>query len=270
MAHAARRAAVGRGKDGKGTLCTRAAQPTHVHMLRCRGECECPDHTRVQPSQGVVASGIVPVPRARLCPHSTENDATANGPGTECPDLKESAGNGCWWRSAEADILCDVCRSVTSTGCLWALHHPNPAPCKKHAMPCTAVQQGAGGGHAHGTRQDSVGRLCLCIRRAVAEPKLHSTAAHGAPQAAGTAGKTRLRAPEPAWSTHISPGLARAGPMHDRRPVEPANHVLHVQCCSARVPGAGQRCHELRSRRGDAGWCAVPLTGSLPERQDQR
>ena len=127
MAHAARRAAVGRGKDGKGTLCTRAAQPTHMHMLRCRGECECPDHTRVQPSQGVEASGIVPVPRARLCPHSTENDATANGPGTECPDLKESAGNGCWWRSAEADILCDVCRSVTSTGCLWALHHQNAA-----------------------------------------------------------------------------------------------------------------------------------------------
>lgn len=270
MAQAGMRAAVGRGKDGKGTLWKRAAQPTHLHMLRCRGGCDCPDHTRVQPRPGVVASGIVPVPRARLCPDSTEIDATANGLGTECPDLQESAASGCWWRSAEADILCGVCKGVTSTGCLCALRHPKPAPWKKHAMPCTGVQQGARGGHAHATSQDSVGKLCLCITRAVAEPKLHSTAAHGAPQVGCTAGKTRLRAPLPAWSTHISPGLARAGPMHDRRPVEPDNHVLHVQCCCARVPGAGRRCHELRSRRGDAGRCAVPLTGSLPERQDQR
>ena len=48
--------------------------------------------------------------------------------------------------------------------------------------------------------------------------------------------------------------------MHDRRQGEPAHHILRVQWCRARNPGAGRRCHELRSRRGVAGWSAVPLT----------
>ena len=96
------------------------------------------------------------------------------------------------------------------------------------------------------------------------------TAAHGARRAACSEGKTRLSAPEPAWSTDICPGLPHAGPMHDRRQGEPAHHILRVQWCRARNPGAGRRCHELRSRRGVAGWSAVPLTGSMPKRQDQR
>ena len=79
----------------------------------------------------------------------------------------------------------------------------------------------------------------------------------------GSQGRSRRGAQISAQGFH-------AGPMHDRRQGEPAHHILRVQWCRARNPGAGRRCHELRSRRGVAGWSAVPLTGSMPKRQDQR
>ena len=81
---AMRAAAAGvRRKHGKGHPVRKAQHRTHMDMRRYRGGCDRRDHTRVQPSQGVVASGIVRGPPAQLCVHSTENDASAHGLRTE-------------------------------------------------------------------------------------------------------------------------------------------------------------------------------------------
>ena len=88
-------------------------------------------------------------------------------------------------------VLCGDSKSMTSTvrctECLCGLRHPNPARCIKYAMRYTGEKQGTGGRTDHA----SAG-LCLeavhIIKCAVTEYEVHSTAAHGAPQAACSEG----------------------------------------------------------------------------------